>query len=515
LTRKKMGLVLCACLSIAGAVHAEETPQGKRALASLPADTEVAYIVVKFRDDAGVRMGPAGKLMQKGAGASAAATPLATSLRAIEARALGNRLTVRRHFAEQTEAQIDELMAEARKQGPERLADLNSYYSMRLPRGTRFADVAALVQSFGADEFVEVAYAAPVPQPAQVPATPNFETMQGYLDAPPNGINARWAWRYPGALGDQVRIVDIEQAWNPLHEDFPTLFHDSGNYDYSLANNDDHGTAVVGVLAARHNGIGTSGIVPNAQIGVRAVNNSWNVAQGIATASFLVGVGGIILVEQHAPGPSDGTACTCNFEQCNFLPMEYWSAEYSATRAATQAGRVVVAAAGNGSVNLDAPAYGNRFNRNERDSGAIIVGASLSTSRTPACFTNYGSRVDMHGWGENVATLGYGGLFYGEWPGNTNRLYTGWFSGTSSASPIVAGAVAIIQGVRRAQGLPTSNSVGMRYLLSTNGTPQSGDLSRPIGSLPDVRAAMMVNGLVPPPPDLPWLPVVLDFLLSD
>lgn len=513
-------IVIRKLLAIAGviflgagslAIHAQVTPQGKAALRALPSNAEVAYIVVKFRDENRVRLGSNGKLQQKASsGFAAVDAKLATGLAAIEAQALRSKLQVRRHFGDQTEAQIDQLMNEARLKSSQPLADLNSYYSMRLPAGSRFADVAALVDSFAANDSVEFAYAAPMPQVAQA-ATPNFEGSQGYLGEPPNGINARWALQIPGARGGNVHIVDIEFAWNVTHEDFPTPFFNSGNSDYSST--DDHGTAVVGVIGARHNGLGVSGISPDAQVGLQAIRTNLNTAQAILNATQQIGPGGIILIELHALGPNDGTACTCNLSQCNYVAMEFWQAEFDAIRTATQAGRVVVEAAGNGSANLDAAAYGGNFNRATRDSGAILVGASLSTARTPACFTNFGGRVDVHGWGENVATLGYGDLFSGGTPANHNRLYTGIFSGTSSASPIVVGSAAMVQGARLAVGRPTLTSVEMRTLLATTGTAQTGDFGRNIGPLPNIRQAMTVNGLVGAT-NLSWLPAVLQIVLD-
>ena len=57
------------------------------------------------------------------------------------------------------------------------------------------------------------------------------------------------------------------------------------------------------------------------------------------------------------------------------MPVEYLAAVYDAIKLATQSGIIVVEAAGNGGVDLDAPAYGAPFPDGKADSGAIIVGA--------------------------------------------------------------------------------------------------------------------------------------------
>ena len=128
-------------------------------------------------------------------------------------------------------------------------------------------------------------------------------------------------------------------------------------------------------------------------------------------------------------------------------------------------------------------------------SGAVRQRRYVSES-----WTNYGSRVDVHGWGDSVATLGYGDS--GEWSrvnrDDSRQFYTGGFSGTSSASPIVAGAVAAIQGIRKTRSLPVLDPFQMRRTLRDTGTPQSEPASRNIGPLPNLRAALN-RWLMPPP----------------
>lgn len=135
-------------------------------------------------------------------------------------------------------------------------------------------------------------------------------------------------------------------------------------------------------------------------------------------------------------------------------PSEFDQTVFDAIQTATANGFVVVEAAGNGAVNLDRAECNNNINRSVRDSGAIIVGAGASARRVEArerlWFSSYGDRVDMQGWGNDVCTTGYGDKFKDpadaiDW----TCWYTGIFSGTSSASPIVAGAVANLQGIAK------------------------------------------------------------------
>ena len=116
---------------------------------------------------------------------------------------------------------------------------------------------------------------------------------------------------------------------------------------------------------------------------------------------------------------------------------------------ASASGLIVCEAAGNGQQDLDDPLYQGLFDRSVRDSGAIMCGASSGASLEPAWFTNHGARVDLHGWGGGVVTCGYGNLQ--GLPGfPETQWYTDSFNGTSSASPIVTGAVVSLQGMVKA-----------------------------------------------------------------
>ena len=97
---------------------------------------------------------------------------------------------------------------------------------------------------------------------------------------------------------------------------------------------------------------------------------------------------------------------------------------------------------------------------------------------------NYGSRVDVQGWGRKVATLDYGDLQ--DCSDDFHRHYTGEFSGTSSASPIVAGAAVLVESYKQ-RALPPRM---VRDLLRRTGTPQAGNTREAIGPRPDLARAL-------------------------
>src|SRR6185312_9309105 len=138
----------------------------------------------------------------------------------------------------------------------------------------------------------------------------------------------------------------------------------------------------------------------------------------------------------------------------------------------------------------------NPFNPANPSSGAVVVGAGApppgthgqnwGPDRSRLDFSNYGQRIDAQGWGREVTSTGYGDLQGGT---DARYWYTDEFSGTSSASPIVTGALASLQGVLRAAGKPPMTPSTARAWLRSSGSIQQDEPDRPvsqrIGNRPD------------------------------
>jgi Subtilase family len=439
-------------------------------------------------------------------------TAAATDAPALQ-RAAGSGATLVPHFGAAEHRLLFEASVAAAR--GEHVPDLSRYYHVE-----GATDLAATASRLLKHDAVIGAYVKPPAEPAQAindmvpspqeapPATPDFSTRQGYLDVAPGGIDARWAWTQAGGRGTGVQIIDIEGAWRFTHED---LLQNQGGVIGGAQSTDlgwrNHGTAVGGEFGGDDNGIGITGICPDAK--VRAISifgPGMGSAVAIRQAADALSAGDIILIELHRPGPRN------NFQnrndQLGYIAIEWWPDDFDAISYATGKGVIVVEAGGNGAENLDDALYntpatgfpaswGNPFNRATRDSGAIVVGAGApppgthghdwGPDRSRLDFSNYGSVIDAQGWGREVTTTGYGDLQGGM---NEDVWYTDQFSGTSSASPIVVGAVGAYQGIMRSRGTPLTPAQA-RNRLRTTGSPQQDAPGRPatqrIGNRPNLR----------------------------
>jgi hypothetical protein len=395
------------------------------------------------------------------------------------------------------------------------MEDLSVFYRVEAP-AERLAELQSQLASH---ELVEAAFVKPAVELPKLndmaaapeeppPATPDLTARQIFLDPPPSGIDARWAWTQAGGRGRDIRIIDIEGAWRFTHED---LTQNQGGVvaGTQLAGVDwrNHGTAVLGEYSGDVNTVGIVGISAEA-IASAVSHGGIGSAAAIDQAAARLRAGDIMLLEMHRPGPRFNFATRA--DQRGYIAVEWWPDDFTAIRNAASRGIIVVEAAGNGAENLDdalyqTPAAGfpaswrNSFRRANRDSGAIVVGAGApppgthgrnhGPDRSRLDFSNWGALVDAQGWGREVTTCGYGDLQGGT---NEDLWYTDTFSVTSSASPIVTGAIACVQVMAKAKGRPVLTPAQVRNCLRSTGSPQQDAPGRPatqrIGNRPDIRA---------------------------
>jgi len=399
---------------------------------------------------------------------------------------------------ERLQAKVASLVTEAGVEMP----DLSVYYHIEAPN-ERLDDLAERMQQI---DGIDAAYVKPPTEPAEFSlndmppeaeeppvVTPDFTARQIYLGPAVVGIDANYAWTLSGGRGGGVNIIDIEWGWRFNHEDLTQ--NQGGVVSGTNSSDDNHGTAVLGEFSGDRNTRGVTGISPDAQVSaVSLVTHS--TAQAIRIAADRLRPGDIILLEVHRAGPRNSAGSG----QFGYIAIEWWPDDFAAIRYAVSKGIIVVEAGGNGGQNLDDAVYNTRptgfpaswknpFNSANPSSGAVVVGAGMpppgthGRNRHPSfgdvyadrgrCFfSNYGARVDVQGWGWEVTSTGYGDLQGGA---DRNQWYTDQFSGTSSASPIVVGTLACVQGVLRAHGrIPLSPARAIELLRATGSPQQDG-----------------------------------------
>jgi serine protease len=371
------------------------------------------------------------------------------------------------------------------------LHSLTQYWRIDLRERSR-EEITRLIEMLSALPEVDSAWEEPLSTlPVVTPGDDPYNASQGYQDAADVGIDARWMWTQPNGEGAGIGIVDVEGGWRVTHEDLagkaPTLIHGA-----QYAGWEDHGTAVLGEILAIDNTVGVVGTAPSiSSIRMSSIYDSGgtqHVTDALAAAVAAMSVGEILLIELQAA----------------FLPVETLDDGLDVIRLATAMGIIVVEAAGNGNTDLDnwtTPGGLHRLNRTSADfadSGAIMVGASVSTVPHNRWWaSNFGSRIDCFAWGENVVSTGYGDLDNGG--GNADKYYTDTFQGTSSASPIIVSAAALVQSNYQAVTGTLLSPGEMRALLSNpaTGTAQGGGVAGAIGVMPNLAAIVPTLGLLP------------------
>jgi hypothetical protein len=361
---------------------------------------------------------------------------------------------------------------------------LEQYYVVDVPRGLDPEAPAAIARRLSRLPVVEEAYVEgrPLPPPSRGSCVPH----QLHLKPAPVGIDAEYAWTHAGGKGEMQGLVDIEQGWGMInspaglvvaHADLnvPPIPLLAGLNEAFHA----HGTRALGVVVAQRSAKGVIGITPNLQR--VACVGQWrharpgdridpinDLAEAISVAAVGMQRGDVLLLEAQT-----------EFDELVNVPVESEPFTRDTISVVVGAGIVVIEAAGNGGVNVDALL-------SAMDPGAILVGAAEPASRQRTTHSNYGGRIHCYAWGEGVVTTDYH-------PFDKISAYTlpcGMgtpFAGTSSASAIVAGAALAVQGMAQATRGCRLTPDAVRTVLSdpANGTASAAGAQ--IGVMPDLR----------------------------
>ncbi|MBD0422879.1 S8 family peptidase [Streptomyces sp. TRM S81-3] len=265
------------------------------------------------------------------------------------------------------------------------------------------------------------------------------------------------SYTYPDSAGEGVTAYVIDTGVRITHSDFGGR----ASYGYDAIDNDNtaqdghgHGTHVAGTVAGTAHGVAKKAKI----VGVRVLNNS-----GSGTTAQVVA--GIDWVARNAVKPA-----VANMS----LGGGADSALDTAVRNAIASGVTFAVAAGNESTNASTKSPA-------RVTEAITVGATTS-SDARASYSNYGSVLDLFAPGSSITSA---------W--NTGDSATNTISGTSMASPHVAGAAALYLADN-----PTATPAQVSSALTTAAT--SGVVSNPGTGSPN-RLLYVGGGTTTPPGD--------------
>ncbi|MEM9410961.1 MAG: S8 family serine peptidase [Planctomycetota bacterium] len=437
-------------------------------------------LVVKFRDDIRARS-QVGKFVS----------------RSVETNRIVSELADLHHVQFEQLIHLDEnkianLEAKAFANSGRKQPDLSSMMIIQAPK-EELQQIATKLHDSEFVEWVEFEMLIPEPPCFQdcqdiAPSTPNYQSFQSYRGPNP-GLNMDSFWALGNSQGFGIKLADCEYWFNGDHEDLCDVTPEPGQTPNptSISNGwHHHGTASLGVTIGGDNEFGIRGLAPEVDpyfFSEWTIEGGLRRASAIANAAAALDAGDVVLLEMQT---------SIGF---GFGPAELNASVWTIVRSATDAGVIVVAAAGNGNQNLDSANYNGYSARG--DSGAIIVGAgSASTGHNKLSFSTFGSRVDVQGWGQSVFTSGYGS--FAVIGGDENQNYISGFNGTSSASAMLAGVCVALQSYAEFQLGRRLTPNEMRLILRETGWPQGSGGN--IGRFPNMIEAgerILALGAIP------------------
>ncbi len=268
-------------------------------------------------------------------------------------------------------------------------------------------------------------------------------------------INVENVWKYTenpaGPRGSGVRIGIVDDGVQMDHPDLILNIDTANDYDWNAndfdaspaLSTDIHGTACAGVAAAMaHNGVGVAGVAPDATlVGMRLISAS---TTDLQEAGAMAWRNELIHVKNNSWGPQD----TGRLMEAPG-PLTIAALENAVAGGRDGKGTIFVWAGGNGRPNADNSNYDGYANRIE----TITVGA-MDSNGAQADYSESGANLLLVAPSDGATNMGIV---------TTDRTGTaGWnrasgvagnyttlsgdssFGGTSSATPVVAGVVALM-----------------------------------------------------------------------
>lgn len=316
--------------------------------------------------------------------------------------------------------------------------------------------------------------ALPNPRPPYAPQPiDNYFTNQWYLDnRDRDGIrigadlNVRGAWARTKGEGVIVAIVDdgvelthrdlASNAVAELHYDFELEIAD-GNH---RTDQDNHGTAAVGLIAAAMNGVGTVGVAPAARFASWIIyptntppNRSYIAPEKLA--NIFTYQTNVVSVQMH-----NWSEVRVGLRFFGPTPVESESISNAITFGRNGKGVVMVRPAGNVHFNPDT---GEWFGRNVNDDAfasdpRVITAAAARSDGRVTSYSTRGAPILVAGLSGDLS-LGFPNVFTTDRAGTKGKNYVTFpeepelsdyvfgslgFTGTSASAPMISGICALI-----------------------------------------------------------------------
>ncbi|MEG4634793.1 S8 family serine peptidase, partial [Microcoleus sp. AR_TQ3_B6] len=262
------------------------------------------------------------------------------------------------------------------------------------------------------------------------------------------GIDINVLPLWPQYTGKDITVGVIDDGVDGNHKDFAGNFNENLSLSKELGGpfpkelDDNHGTAVAGVIAGRRNNLGTVGVAYEATIAGYKYSDKNNSALESLKAQDKFDVS----------NNSWGSSYSLNFSNSE----ELTAIENAVTEGRGGLGTVFAWAGGNEreNVNPQLPAEqqrGRNVNSGDYESSRYVIAvAAIDNKGVVAPYSNPGAPLLVSAFGDRPASIatvdrtgnqGYNPKYT---PNFKDTNYTNEFNGTSSATPMVSGVVALM-----------------------------------------------------------------------
>jgi len=340
-------------------------------------------------------------------------------------------------------------------------------------------------------------------RPFLTPNDPNYSSQWGFQGGN-GGIKANEAWDITSGAGSVVAVLDtgitthsdlsanilpgydfiIDTAVSNDGDGRDSNPADPGDwttagacYSGSAASSSSwHGTHVAGTVAAlTNNSKGVAGTAFSAKVvPVRVLGTCGGYDSDIADAMIWASGGTVSGIPANA-NPADAINLSLGGSGACGATTQ------AAINTAVANGTTLAIAAGNDNANVSGSSPANCAN--------VIAVGSITSTGARSSFSNYGAGVDIAAPGSSITSTLNSGT---QGPGSESYAS---YSGTSMATPHVAGVIALVQARRNALGLAQYTPSQMEAMLKSSSRAFPSTPSQPIGAgILNAKAAVDAAG---------------------